>query len=205
MTSCKHHTRLILIIGILSAIIITRVLYVNINAYPMKTEIYSVGDEVLLENCYYYSSDEGCNDYSVIVNSARIMRYTDFMELFGKNEDYLADSSKSDVVLIEATLKNNGDSQGGFSLIGLNLIGGEESIYFNYSDVYMKIANSWYTDSMLGVSVKPGTEYKINLVYTLEYGQNQISYIDADTKQGQQKMYLPISNYPIKKLVEVCV
>ena len=130
---------------------------------------------------------------------------TDFMELFGKNEDYLADSSKSDVVLIEATLKNNGDSQGGFSLIGLNLIGGEESIYFNYSDVYMKIANSWYTDSMLGVSVKPGTEYKINLVYTLEYGQNQISYIDADTKQGQQKMYLPISNYPIKKLVEVCV
>ena len=177
------------------AILILRIYNVNANAYPLEEKIYRVNEWVPIDGNYFYNTSEGTNGYSLKVDKTELLTYSEYMKRFDMDEDYLSPSSRMDVILIEATLKNDSDEKGGLFIDCIRLKNRYQSYAFEWNSDYMSIANSWYVPNVFGASIQPHTEFKIYLPFTLRYGEGADSYLDiADLNE---KYYLLLSNYPI--------
>ena len=55
---------------------------VNVSAYDFEEEIYPAGEWVALDGNFFYTDQEGTQQYSVRVSSAEILKYAEFMKRF---------------------------------------------------------------------------------------------------------------------------
>lgn len=162
-----------------------------------------MGEWVPLEGDFFWSEDEETDDYLIRVSSAEVLPYEEFMERFGKPSDYLAESSQHDVILLKIDFKNNGENQGGIFIRDSNLLNQYFSAYYDKSEEYMKIANPNYSSGMTGISVKPHTDSSMWYVYTTSGRADAITYLDELSGQDRTKMFLIVSMYPVKKLIQL--
>lgn len=182
-----------------------RIWYINANAFSIQEKIYQVGEWVPLEGDFFWSEEEGTEDYSIRVSSAEVLSYESFMERFEKPADYLAESDQHDVVLLKLDFKNNGKEQGSVFTREMNLLSDSRSEYHGKTDVYMDIANPNFSSKSFGLSVRPGTEASLYFVYTTASRADHVSLLDEQKEKGAEnvKMYLILSQYPAQKLVEM--
>ena len=163
-----------------------RIWYVNATAYS-----------------FFYSKEENTNGYSVRVREAEVVRYEDFMQRFGKPVDYLAENTQHDVVLLTVDFKNENNTDGGVFIRDFNLLNEAQSAYFNKSEIYMKIANPDLNSKADGISVMPGTEASLYMVYPTSGRADGVTYLEEQAGKEQIVMYLNVSLYPVKKCVRM--
>ena len=153
-----------------------RIWYVNATAYSFETQEYGIGEWIPLNGDFFYSKEENTNGYSVRVREAEVVRYEDFMQQFGKPVDYLAENTQHDVVLLTVDFKN---------------------------EIYMKIANPDLNSKADGISVMPGTEASLYMVYPTSGRADGVTYLEEQAGKEQIVMYLNVSLYPVKKCVRM--
>ncbi len=198
------------IIVVLVLVIITlvsvRIWYVNQKAYKFATEEYSVGDWISLDGNFFSSRDAENNDgYSLCVSKAEVITYEEFMQRFGKSTDYLAESSRHDVILLTVDVKNEDNEDGGVFIRDMNLFNAWRSTYYCKNNVYMKIANPNLPKTTDGIKVKPGTEATMYMVYATDGAADGITYLEKLEAKGTKNftMYLNVSRYPILKTIKL--
>ena len=165
-----------------------RIWYVNATAYSFETQEYGIGEWIPLNGDFFYSKEENTNGYSVRVREAEVVRYEDFMQRFGKPVDYLAENTQHDVVLLTVDFKNENNTDGGVFIRDFNLLNEAQSAYFNKSD---------------GISVMPGTEASLYMVYPTSSRADGVTYLEEQAGKEQIVMYLNVSLYPVKKCVRM--
>ena len=178
-----------------------RIWYVNATAYSFETQEYGIGEWIPLNGDFFYSKEENTNGYSVRVREAEVVRYEDFMQRFGKPVDYLAENTQHDVVLLTVDFKNENNTDGGVFIRDFNLLNEAQSAYFNKSEIYMKIANPDLNSKADGISVMPGTEASLYMVYPTSGRADGVTYLEEQAGKEQIVMYLNVSLYPVKKCV----
>ena len=164
-----------------------RIWYVNATAYSFETQEYGIGEWIPLNGDFFYSKEENTNGYSVRVREAEVVRYEDFMQRFGKPVDYLAENT----------------TDGGVFIRDFNLLNEAQSAYFNKSEIYMKIANPDLNSKADGISVMPGTEASLYMVYPTSGRADGVTYLEEQAGKEQIVMYLNVSLYPVKKCVRM--
>ena len=203
----KNSQKRCIITGIVCLILLllclVRIWTVNASAYRVQEEIYSIGEWVPLNGNFFYTEREGTEQYSVRVSSAEILTYTEFMKRFGKDNDYLADATQHDVVLLKIDFRNSGNSGGGVFIRDFNILNRAKSQYFNKSDIYMKIANPGLGENLEGITVKSGTEASLYMVYPTTNRADGASFLDNQTGQDRVDMFLNVSLYPVKKVIKL--
>ena len=180
-----------------------RIWNVNVSAYDFEEEIYPAGEWVALDGNFFYTDQEGTQQYSVRVSSAEILKYAEFMKRFGKDENYLAEATQKDVVLLKVDFRNDGNSSGGVFIRDFNILNEARSQYFSKSDIYMKIANLDFNSHLEGITVKPGTEASLYMVYPTVGRADGITYLESQRGANRLTMYLNVSLYPVKKVIEL--
>lgn len=193
----------LLISSVLILAVIARIVVVNYSAYPVDEEIYQIGEWVNLDGDFFFSENEGTDNYSVRVSSAEVLSYAEFMERFGKSADYLADKSQHSVVVLKVDFKNDGDDPGGVFIRDSNLINEKRSARYDKDDTYMKIANPSFTSDLFGITVQPHTEASMWYVYTTSGRADSVTYLDEIVEKQSITMFLNVSRYPTQKLVEL--
>ncbi len=202
----KQNKKKLLGIGVSAVLLLTavlRIFYVNASAYQLPEQIYPTGEWAPLDGDFFFSEDEGTENYSVRVSSAEALPYAKFMERFGKEEDYLAEDSQHDVILLKVDFKNAGQEQGGVFIRDFNILNEYRSTLYNTSADYMKIANPSFDPSQWGLSVRPNTEASLWFVYTTVARADLITFLDEQDKKDALKMFLNVSLYPMKKTMEL--
>ena len=180
-----------------------RIWYVNATAYSFETQEYGIGEWIPLNGDFFYSKEENTNGYSVRVREAEVVRYEDFMQRFGKPVDYLAENTQHDVILLTVDFKNENNTDGGVFIRDFNLLNEAQSAYFNKSEIYMKIANPDLNSKADGISVMPGTEASLYMVYPTSSRADGVTYLEEQAGKEQIVMYLNVSLYPVKKCVRM--
>ena len=84
-----------------------------------------------------------------------------------------------------------------------NLLNEAQSAYFNKSEIYMKIANPDLNSKADGISVMPGTEASLYMVYPTSGRADGVTYLEEQAGKEQIVMYLNVSLYPVKKCVRM--
>jgi hypothetical protein len=199
--------RLFVIIGssvILLVCIIARIGYVNNTAYKINEQTYPMDYWIPLDGDFFYEDKEHTEGYYFKVSSAEAISYKEFMRRFGKDENYLTDNLHNDVVLLKVDIKNTNKVKGGGIFIrDCWLFNEYMSGYFDRSDEYMKIANAKFNEKLEGVTVQPETEASMYFVYDTKGVEYESSYLDEHRNDDYLKMYLNISQYPTRKLIEL--
>lgn len=196
----------LLTIGGCAALLLTmaiRIVCVNASAYGVSERIYPAGEWIPLEGDFFFSRDEGTKDYSVRVSSAEALPYAQFMKRFGKDEDYLAELSQHDVILLKVDFKNAGREQGGVFIRDFNILNECRSACYNTSGDYMKIANPDFDPDQWGLSVRPGTEASLWFAYTTVGRADLVTFLEEQAGNENITMFLNVSQYPTKKMVEL--
>ena len=202
----KQNKKKLLGIGVSAVLLLTavlRIFYVNAFAYQFPEQVYPMGEWVPLDGDFFFSEDEGTENYSVRVSSAEALPYAKFMERFGKEKDYLAEDSQHDVILLKVDFKNAGPEQGGVFIRDFNILNEYRSTLYNTSADYMKIANPNFNPNQWGLSVRPNTEASLWFVYTTVARADLITLLDEQDKKETLKMFLNVSLYPTKKTIEL--
>lgn len=189
--------------GLLLLALILRIHQINKNSYSFSEKLYPVGEWVPLEGDFFFSAEEGTDHYSVRVSSAQALPYAAFMAKFEKQEDYLAESSQHDVVLLQVDFKNEGADPGGVFIRDFNLLNEYQSAYYNKSEDYMRIANPGLDVSQFGISLRPGTESSLWFVYTTVGRADQVTYLEEQKGRDHVTMFLNVSLYPVKKQIRL--
>lgn len=190
---------------VLLAGIVFRVIYVNVNAYSLSEKTYAENEWVPLEGDFINSDQENTVGYSIKVGSAEILSYVEFMNKFNKNEDYLAENSKQNVLLLKVDIRNSGNIGGYIYIRDCNIFNEYLSRYFEKSDIYMAIANPRFNQKLDVVAVKTDTKSSMYWVYTMEEGVDSSNYLDKNKHLDTLKLYLNVSLYPTRKMIELDV
>ncbi len=202
----KQNKKKLLVIGVSAVLLLAaviRIFYVNASAYQFPEQVYPMGEWAPLNGDFFFSEDEGTENYSVRVSSAEALPYAKFMERFGKEKDYLAEDSQHDVILLKVDFKNAGQEQGGVFIRDFNILNEYRSALYNTSADYMKIANPNFDPNQWGLSVRPNTKASLWFVYTTVARADHITFLDEQDKKDTLKMFLNVSLYPTKKTIEL--
>lgn len=198
----RRSKKLFLILGLFLLLLITgRIAYVNFTAYHFKETIYPINEWVPLDGDFFYTSAENTEGYFVRVSDAEILSYEEFMRKFGFTPDYLSNDSQKDVVLVRVDFKNIDNSDGGIFIRDYNILNASFSAYYAKSDLYMQLANPNFDTSAEGITLLPGTEATLNLVYTTVSRADGVTFLEEHRGDDSIVMYLNISLYPTKKMI----
>lgn len=200
----RHSKTICLLLGFLLLLFVTgRIVYVNGTAYRFKETVYPMEEWVPLDGDFFYTSNEDTDGYFVRVSDAEILPYEAFMQKFGFSPDYLAADSQKDVVLVRVDFKNVDNTSGGVFIRDYTILNASLSAYYAKSDLYMQLANPGFDTSSEGITVLPGTEASLNLVYTTVARADGVTFLEEHAGQDPIVMYLNISLYPTRKMVEL--
>lgn len=198
----QRSKKLFCILGLLLFLCATgRIVYLNCTAYHFASSVYPIQEWVPLDGDFFYTSAENTQGYSVRVSDAEILSYAEFMRKFGFSPDYLSDDSQKDVILVQVDFKNTDNTDGGIFIRDFNIVNDSCSAYYSKSDLYMQLANPNFDTSAEGITLLPGTESTLNLVYTTVSRADGVTFLEEHRRDDSLVMYLNISLYPTKKMI----
>lgn len=204
MIKFKNKKLLYIFSVLLILLLVFRIYYVNTTceAYP-ETNIVGMNEWVELSGSYFNSINEETDGYSLMVSDSYFYTYEEFAEKFDISDDYFAESSKLDVLIVELDIKNTDNETGGIYFRGFTILNETMSYYFDYNDSYMQIANPSIPSKLDYASIQPNTEFTLYLCYTLQYGAEMLDFLELYEVGEEIKMFLPVSVYPVKNYIEV--
>lgn len=200
----KTRKWLLSVLALLVLAVGIRIWWINTTGFQFPVEICEMGEWVPLEGDFFYSSAENTDGYSVRLESAEVLSYEEFMARFDTDTEYLGVQSRFDVILLQVGFQNEDNIDGGVFIRDMNLLNGTLSAYYNRDDLYMEIANEKVGASE-GISVQPGTEASMYMVYTTIARADNVTFLDQHAGESDVPMYLNVSQYPAKKLIRFTI
>lgn len=174
--------------------------FIDVNRKTKDAEIrhYDVGEVVAIEDNYFVHSTENMNGYEVIVNSARVMDYGEYLKKYGLTEKDVQDRYPPDKVYdVHITLRNIDNTTGGIYLPNWILQGVDQYTSINL-ELYRLVNPE--ANGVIAVALRPGTEMDFYLPFDLrEYHYNKRTWKNIDS----YPISLVVSKYPVKKMIDI--
>lgn len=186
--------------------IIGRIFYVNQNLHVPNVETYNMGECVKLENNYFLEEYEIAEDYSIVVDNARVISCNDFLKecnYAGKLEDLFPIKDKlypEMIYEIDVTIKNNGsedDSESGMNLSQFDLMAIDYRLQIN--DILYQIANPYVENGTMMFHLQPQSELSFRLPYFFTTTANNSFLTTKEVLRDE--IYLVVSAYPTQKQI----
>lgn len=192
------------IIVIYLFVVIVSAVRINKNAEKQKSEFYTMGEEVKLENNFFFDVLEHTDGYTVCVDRFTLKEYESYItENGGLEEDFLEyDGHSKYVCLVDLTVKNSENADGYINTMGMILYYGSLQLSIDYT-VWNLIDKN--IDGNYILKLRENSEATITIPFT---SQQLDEYMDADRlNQILEKnvLRLVLTEYPVRKIVEIHV
>lgn len=198
----KKKQMVFVILGILVFMgCITRIYWLNTHCIEIpKTTFYPSGRYVSMEENFFWDSTENRDGYEIMVNSAQIVTYKEFLSRyknsFKKNSECFLPEY---IVDVEVSIKNTNKK-------GENDIAGIELYKFTLAgkDILLKMSTELYNianpdlDGITSFALRPQSEMVLHLPYIIT-SDDRIEFNELRDKG----LALEISYYPEKKVIKL--
>lgn len=184
----------------LVSVIVFRIYYLNVNAVQPQENYYNLNEEVSIGENYFESEIENMNGYSIICHEVKVKTYKQFISEYTNSKDYVYDSPLPKPLYVYdvlITIKNNDNSEGYIDLFNYKLQ--TSNTYYQINENFWELTVPQLEGS-LNFKLRKDTSMEFHLPFT----NNPYFEKKNDNKDFQKSpFYLVISQYPIKKMIEV--
>ena len=188
-----------IIAGVIFAIWLAAVIYINVSSERQKVKVYEIGDVVPFGQNYYEESYEIIDGYKAQVISGNIYKYEDYLTLMDIPGQ--KDSHQKYVYDLEICFYNEDlDSERGINIISTYLASADDRLAINIdllTQIYPQLG-----DSPTEFRIRPGTSMVMHIPFQMEY--ISALYVGDEEKflKGNE-FYLNVTQYPEKQLVRI--
>lgn len=175
---------------------------VNCKAEKQKTEYYIMGEEVALDNNFFFDNSEQTYGYSVCVNNVEIRDYEEFFLSNCENKEDIPDydARSQSICLVNMTIKNNGNANGFINTMGMILYNGALQIQVDY-EIWNLIDKN--IDGNYILKLRENSEATLTIPFT---SQQLDEYIDSERLNKileSKKLSIVLAEYPVRKVVKL--
>lgn len=174
---------------------------VNAKAFRSEAKIYKSGEFVPLEGNFNISGAENTDGYSVRVDSARLTDYKKVMSEYGKD---ISDSEVFDApkycIMLDLTIKNEGNETGYIHCFGLNLYNGALMIPINFELWNLMDEN---IKGSTVIRLRPNSEASLTIPYTAQPLDETMNKNELNRRLEDETLLFCVSEFPTIKLIEV--
>ena len=188
-----------IIAGVVFALWLAAVIYINISSERQRVKVYEIGDVVPFGQNYYEESYEIIDGYKAQVISGNIYKYEDYLTLMDIPGQ--KDSHQKYVYDLEICFYNEDlDSERGINLVSTYLASSDDRLAINIdllTQIYPQLG-----DSPTEFRIRPGTSMVMHIPFQMEY--ISALYVGDEEKflKGNE-FYLNVTQYPEKQLVRI--
>lgn len=188
-----------IIAGVIFALWLAAVIYINISSERQKVKVYEIGDVVPFGQNYYEESYEIIDGYKAQVISGNIYKYEDYLTLMDIPGQ--KDSHQKYVYDLEICFYNEDlDSEHGINLVSTYLASSDDRLAINtdlLTQIYPQLG-----ESPMEFRIRPGTSMVMHIPFQMEY--ISALYVGDEEKflKGNE-FYLNVTQYPEKQLVRI--
>lgn len=200
--------RTIILIIVITAIIMLTVWAakcygVNAMAYRSDVEIFQSGEFVSLDGNFMLSNNEKTAGYSVRVDGISLVDYTELMATYGNpiTESSLYTTPKY-CILLDITVKNEGNDTGYIHCYGLNLYDGALRIPVDF-EIWNMIDENINGNAVL--KLRKDSEVSLTIPYTAQQLDEAMNRSELNRRLEEETLRLCISEFPTIKLIEAKV
>lgn len=193
------------VFGILTVILLciwgTRVYRVNINAFHQKEKHYSMGEQVQLENNFFFSGDENTEGYSIKVNNARLENYSKFLKKYGETS-LTSDKEVTPkyVCLLDVTVKNINNEKGYLNTIAFALFNGALQIPIDF-ELWNIIDKN--IDGNTVLKLKKDSEVNITLPFVAQSLDEEMNSKELSKRLESEEFSFWVCDFPVRKLIDI--
>lgn len=197
----QWHRRLAAALAFLVATtVVGRIWWVNEALPQIPLEYYEVGEWVELEGAFQSSSSEGTQGYSLMVESAEVVAYNEYLEKHGGELSSADEPGGAHCVVdVAVRIKNEGNGEGALNVFQMVLVP-ERSDEYLICDVISARALWPQVQEGAGMSVRirPGTEYVVHIPYVFN-GMDEVYEREVEDRS----FTLLVSRMPVRKMIRI--
>lgn len=171
---------------------------VNELAFPQKTEVYSMDEDVALEGNFYLDGSEYTEGYTVRVTGARLADYDDFTEEWRRSGEIL--SSHHYVYLVDLTISNKGNTDGYLQVMGWTLTNGALGLPLDYT---LWNLMDPAVDGKTVLKLRENSEVSLTLPFTAQELDELTDEKELIHRMETSPFQLNICLFPVKKSITV--
>ncbi len=185
------------LILVIFAVWTVRFYIVNKSAIRSEVITYKTGELVPFDGDFFLTSSENTNGYSIKVNSLELIDYSELMAKYIEGYDELP--AHTYCAMLNITVKNDGNSDGGINTIGMTLYDGALAIPIDY-DIWQLI-----DERFMGFTfrIRPNSEVELTIPYTAQLLDEAVNKKEVAKRLENDTFSLCISEYPKLKLIHV--
>ncbi len=176
----------------------------NEMAYKQQIETFHVGEMVGIGENFYLDAGENLDGYAVRVNGTELVDYQEYIELHGGvlNEENFSDEYPTPdyICLLHLTLKNNGNTDGSIPLLNYSLYDKSLNLSVDFETLELIDANF---DGIPFIRLREDTEADVTIPFIPSSYDMGVNRDKVNQMIENDKFYLPISYFPIRKVIEV--
>ena len=170
---------------------------VNKAAFRSEVITYETGEFVPLDGDFFLTSSENTNGYSIKVNNLELINYSEMMAKYKNGNDELSEHTYC--AMLNITVKNDGNSDGGINTLVLTLYDGALAIPVDY-DIWQLIDERYMGFTF---RIRPDTEVDLTIPYTAQLLDEAVNKNDVAKRLENDTFKLCVSEYPKLKLINV--
>lgn len=183
-----------------ACVIAARIWLVNTTLPRIPLEYHDAGEWVELEGAFQNSAKEGTENYALMVESATIMTYDEYLRRHGDGSHQTGEhGDERCVVDVAVRIRNDGEDDGGLNTFQMVLVPERANEYL-ICDVMQQ--DSLWPQVQQGagsnVHIRPGTEYVAHIPYVFNGGAEVY-----DREVGDRDFTLLASRMPVRKMIRV--
>jgi len=185
----------------------SRFVYLNLTTERQQIQTYAMGETVEYGDDFFYRSDEKRRGYKIVVHSAEKMSYEEFAEKQNltlppppsPGDEGYEYFFRADIVYdVRVTIINEGNTQGNIDMFDTLLSSGKIRMRVDetlWDLLYPQLAGSY------SFKARENTQMDFHFPFVLE---SKLAYDHCGSAFLKSKSFqLSISQYPIKKIIEV--
>lgn len=185
------------LILVILAVWAVRFYIVNKSAFRSEVITYETGEFVPFDGDFFLTSTENTNGYSIKVNSLELIDYSELMAKYKEGYDEL--SAHTYCAMLNITVKNDGNSDGGINTLGLTLYNGALAIPIDY-DIWQLIDERYMGFTF---RIRPDSEVELTIPYTAQVLDEAVNKKEVANRLENDTFKLCVSEYPKLKLIDV--
>lgn len=201
MTQIKKIKITVLLIAliIITAVWAVKFYSVNFKAFRSDIEIYGAGEFVDLDGDFLVDRNENTKGYSIRVNKARLVDYKELMDSHNVEiTEYDLFPMHKYCLMVELTVKNDGNESGYIDCLGMNVYDGALMIPVDYY-VWKGIDDNFKSTNF---RIRPDSEVTFELPFTAQLLDEAMNQEEVCRRLENDTLQLCLSEFSRVKVIE---
>ena len=174
---------------------------VNSKAYRQKIEYYPIGEFVDFDGNFFFDANEKTNGYSIKVNSMDIVDYSKLFHEYGRELSVPSNYPIPDsVVLLDVTVKNEGNSEGCLPFSGFSIYHDSLQIPIDFEILNMIDSK---IDGSTALKLKTDSESSLTLPFSAMPLDEAINPKQINEILKNEELILCVCEFPTRNLVSL--